>query len=178
MVRALKRFPRRELRLSLLRNYVWYRWASQAEKTHPMIAGFHRYRDWADRRSGAPYLSFAQHLLKQWGRRFRYFGCFLRELFIFQYVVFEVECAPALAEHKQQLAERAQTVADWFRLTFGRHVSRRWLNNFWISYGRRRWQLLWNPLPHLQMVPYAISEIVYTIRFASMVPALVKQTTR
>jgi radical SAM superfamily enzyme YgiQ (UPF0313 family) len=178
MVRALRRFPRRELRLSLLRNYVWYRWASQTEKTHPMIAGFHRYRDWVDRRPDAPALSFPLHLLQQWGRRFRYAGCFVREFFIFQHVVFEVECAPALADKRQEMTDKITSLADWFRLTFGRHVSRRWLNNFWISYGRKRWNLLWNPLPHVQMVPHAISEVVYALRFATMLPSLVKLTTK
>lgn len=178
MVRALKRCQIPHLRLSLLRNYVWYRWSALVEETHPMISGFRRYRDWDDRRPGSPALSLPKHLVLEFGRHVRYFALFLREFFIFQHVVFEVECAPALAERRTQLADRAHTVADWFRLTFGRHVSRRWLNTFWINYGRQRWNLLWNPLPHVQMLPHAFSEVIYAMRFASMVPSMLKSATK
>lgn len=45
------------------------------------------------------------------------------------------------------------------------------LNGFWRDYGRQRWQLLLNPFKyvwHLKMIPYAITEVVYSVRFAAM----------
>lgn len=181
MIAALKRFTSRQARLSLLRNYVWYRWSFATERTHPMIAGFYRFRDFWDRRPSAPRLSFARYLLQEVGRHFRYLGLFLAEFYRFQHVYYEAECGPSFSERRGELYHWLNGIGGWLRYTCSRRPSRTWLNAFWIQYGRHRWQLLWNPLVyrwHLLAVPHALAEVVYTIRFAVLIPWVVKMTTK
>lgn len=180
MIGALKRFSDREARLHLLRNYVWYRWSFATERTHPMIAGFYRFRDFSDRRPSAPRLSFARFLAQEVARHCRYLGRLVAEFYRFQQVVFETEFAPMLAEKHGEFSDRIQGVGDWLRLTFGKAMTRRWLNNFWTRYAHNKWQLLLNPFAyhlHLMALPHAVSEVVLTVRFARMVPRLVRVTT-
>ncbi len=185
MLEALKRCPTRAERLYLLRNYLWYRWSFATERTHPMIAGFYRVRPYHDRRPGALHLSYARYFFEEAWRHLRYAGCFLAEFYRFQYLVFESECRPALVRMRGQLrgqwGDRIRGVGDWFRLTFGSVVSRRWLHNFWRDYGRKRWRLLWNPFVyhwHLMAIPIAMSEAIYTVRFMARFLGLVRATTK
>jgi len=168
MVSALKRFTSRKERLNLLYNYIWYRWSVVTERAHPMIAGFYRFRPYRDRRPGAPPLPFWRYLLQEGWRHLRYVGFALSEFYRFQHVVFETEFAPMIAEKQSELSGRLHGIGDWFRRTFGRVMSRKWLNNFWVAYGRNRWRLLfpWAMSWHIRLLPYALTEVVYTVRFA------------
>lgn len=180
MITVLKRCQSREERFNLLRNYIWYRWSFITERTHPMIAGFYRHRNFWDRRTSSRPISYARYLLQETARHARYVGCFLAEFYRFQHVVFETECAPALVRARSVWDERTHGIGDWFRLTFGKRMNRQWLHSFWKEYASNRWHLLLNPLAyrwHVQMLPYIVSEVVYTIRFARMLLRLVGTTT-
>lgn len=180
MVTAMKRCKTRQARIGLLRNYLWYRWSFATEDAHPMIAGFYRFRDFWDRRPSAAPLSFGRYCVQEVVRHIRYFSRLLAEFYRFQHVVYETEFQPALSEQREGLSDRIHGIGDWARLTWGKRPTRRWLNNFWIAYGRNRWHLLWDPLAyrwHLMALPYAFSEVVYTVRFAFKLPRLVKTIT-
>lgn len=180
MIIALKRCKSREARLNLLRNYAWYRWSFAIERTHPMIAGFYRFRDFRDRRPSSPIISYKQYFFQEIVRHMRYIGCVFAEFYRFQYVVFETECAPVLAQKRSVWDKQMHGIGDWFRFTFGKRANRRWLHSFWKKYASNRWHLLWNPLAyhwHVQMLPYAVSEFVYTIRFVYTLLRLIRVTT-
>ncbi|MDO8559622.1 MAG: radical SAM protein [bacterium] len=180
IVAALKRFPDRQTRLQMLRNYAWYRWSFATERAHPMISGFYRFRDLQDRRPGTAVLSISRYLLQEGWRHLRYVGRFFAEFYRFQHIVLETEFAPLLAEKRDEMTGRLRGVRDWVRRTFGRIMTRQWLNNFWVSYARNRWRLLLDPRTyhwHLRMPPYALAEVVYTLRFAWLLKRLVKLTT-
>lgn len=164
MLAALKRCKTRSARIGLLCNYVWYRWSVLAEETHPMIAGVYRLRPYCDRRPGAPVLPYWKYCLSEAWRHMRYMGLFFAEFFRFQYLLFESEYNTASA-------------GNWFRRTFGKAASRKWLNDFWRRYAGKRWQLLWNPLPHIKAIPCAVTECVYALRFAAWLPELVRAMT-
>lgn len=171
MIIALKRCLRAEDRWDLLKNYIWYRWSFATERTHPMIAGFYKVRRYRRRRPSAPPLSYPAFLAEETWRHLRYGGRFLAEFYRFQHVVYETEFAPYIAERSEELSGQVRGVRDWARRTFGRVMTRQWLNRFWKDYGRQRWQLLLNPLKyvwHIKMIPYAITEVVYSVRFAWM----------
>jgi hypothetical protein len=68
----------------------------------------------------------------------------LAEFYRFQHVVYETEFAPYLSARSEEFNGRRHGVGDWARRTFGRVMTRRWLNQFWLDYGRQRWQLLLN----------------------------------
>ncbi len=179
MIAALKRFSNREARLRLLRNYVWYRWSFATERTHPMIAGFYRFRDFRDRRPSARPLSQLRFFAQEVVRHVRYCARLIAEFYRFQQVVFEVEFAPMLAEKRGELSDRISGIGDWLRLTFGKAMTRRWLNSFWKRYAGNGWQLLLNPFAyhwHVLMVPHAVSEVVLTVRFAHLLPRLARVT--
>lgn len=169
MAAAIKRFVRRDDRWRLLANYLWYWWSVRVEQTHPMIAGFYRVRRLRDRRPGMEKVSALRFAGEEIWRHCRYLGYLLAVFYVFQQVVFEAEFAPKIAGRREQLARPVRGFRDWWRRTFGREVTRAWLNNFWITYGRRKWQLL-NPLKwtwHLKMIPHAITEVVYTVRYSA-----------
>ena len=177
MIAALKRCKDRSSRRNLLRNFVWYRWSFASERSHPMISGFYRLRDYRDRRPGTGRLSYPRFMLQEVWRHLRYVGSFFAEFYRFQHVVFETEYAPALAEKQEELSDRLRGIRDWFRLTFGKTMTRRWLNRFWIAYGRKRWHLLANPWTyrwHLYMLPFAFSEVIYTLRFLRQIQRMAK----
>lgn len=181
MVEAIRRLLSRESRLTLLRNYLWYRWSVITERTHPMIAGFYRIRPFHDRRPGAPHLAWWRYALQEIGRHARYGTRMVGEYYRFQYLVFESEYRPALARRHDEWRGQLRGIGDWIRLTFGRGISRRWLHGFWRDYASKRWHLLWNPLAyrwHLLMLAIAVSEVVYAIRFAVMLPRLVRETSK
>jgi hypothetical protein len=176
MIAALRRLPGMQDRQRLLSNYVWYWWSTRVEKTHPMIAGFYRSRSFADRRPGSPKMRYGHYLCQEGWRLLRYLGYFLAGFYLFQHVVFETEYRSTVQKKQTQLTDNLRGFRNWARRTFGPAMSRQWLNEFWLKYGRRRWQLL-NPLSwiwHLRMLPHAMTEIVYTIRFACKLARLLQ----
>jgi radical SAM superfamily enzyme YgiQ (UPF0313 family) len=180
MIAALSRLPTRESRLDLLRNFAWYRWSAFTERTHPMIAGFYRLRPYRERRSSAPPLARWRHVVNEVLRHVRYLGRAAVEFYVFQHVYFEAEAARPISSKGRESGERLRGVADWCRRTFGRSMSRRWLNRFWRDYGSRRWQLLVNPAAyrwHAKLIPHALTEAIYTLRFAARLPRLVRAST-
>jgi hypothetical protein len=177
MISVLKRWSNPVERQNILKNMIWYRWAFGTERTHPMIAGFYRVRRYRQRRPGAAPLSHGRHLLSETWRHLRYLGRFIAEFYCLQHVVYETEYAPILAARGEQLSGQLQSLRDWGRRTFGRATTRRWLNQFWKDYGRQRWELLLNPAKypwHLRMIPYAMTEVVYSVRFAWVLLRLVR----
>jgi hypothetical protein len=167
MIIALRRLPQKCDRRRLLCNYLWYWWATKVERTHPMIAGLYRTRSLTSRRPCAEPLSYPRYLRQEIWRHVRYVCYFLAAFYVFQHVVFETEYRPGFSEQKDALSENVRGLRDWLGRTFGPAASRQWLNNFWRRYGGRHWRLL-NPLEwdwHIRMVPHAITELVYTIRF-------------
>ncbi len=180
MVKALKRLKKREDRQYLLRNYVWYRWSFATEKMHPMIAGFYRLRDYHDRRPGTKQITYGSHVLGEILRHVRYMARFLAEFYRFQHVVLESEYAFLVARKRKEFREQLGGFRDWTRKSFGRVMTRAWLNRFWIAYAGKKWHLLVNPWTyrwHVYMLPYALTEVVYTLRFAMQFRRLVKTTT-
>lgn len=180
MIKVLKRFPDREKRLDLLRNFVWYWWSIRVEHIHPMIAGFLRVRRYRDYQSDQPGQSSR---LVFWGqeiwRHLRYVGYFFAGFYVFQHVYFETEYREAFDEQKELLNVRLRGLTDYGRRLFGRAMSRQWLNEFWKEYGHQKWQLL-NPVKihwHLRMIPRAIAEAVYTARFTRRMIEIFKKTT-
>jgi len=178
MVTALKRFRNKEDRKRLLCLYMWCRWAMRTEKTHAMIAGLYRIRSYSERRPISPRLSYLRYLWQEIWRHLRYLGLFLAEFYVFQHVYLETEFAPKLAEQRGRVADRVSGFRDWWRLTFGDIMTRAWLNNFWIWYGRSRWKLLapWHWWKHVVAAPHVLSEIVYTIRVAVLFRRLLRTT--
>ncbi len=168
MSKALQHFERKEDRLRLLAIFMWYWWSVRVEKIHPMIAGLYRFRSFWDRRSDAERISWRRHVLKEAWRHLRYFGYLLAAFYVFQQVVLEVDYGAKVAQRRERLSGGIGWVVDWARLTFG-PGTRRWLNDFWVRYARNRWRLLFDPLGwqwHLRMIPFVVSEVVYTVRFA------------
>ncbi len=176
MSAAMRRCKNRTARFNLLRNYIWYRWSFATERTHPMIAGFYRFRPWRERRREAPPLSFVTYLGQEAWRHLRYGLRLVSEFYRFQQVVFEAEFAPILAEKRDEIGNHLQSLRGWTRLTFGRVASRQWLNRFWTEYGWR-WYQVWRPRAyrwHLRVPLYALTELVYTFRFAAMLSRIVR----
>lgn len=167
MIEARKRFSNRSARWGLLLVHLWYWWATRVENTHPMIAGFYRFRPPWDKRPGTPTLALWKYTLQEAWRHMRYFGFGIAAFYVFQHSELETEFA--LSNKKSTLTGRLRSVGDWTHRTFGQATHRGWLNEFWVRYARNRWQLL-NPLRgtwwHLNMLPYAVTEIVYSLRFA------------
>ena len=175
MIAALKRCKRSETRHSLLHNFVWYRWAFSAELVHPMLSGFFRTRDFRDRRHGTKPLPYWRFCAQEVCRYLRYVGLGLAELYRFQQVVFATECAPAITAEGEKLTGQLRGVGDWINRTFGRAMSRQWLNSFWVKYGQNRWRLLFHPLGwiwHLRMLPHALTEVVYTVRYVLVLKSM------
>jgi len=167
MVKNRQRFNDRSIRRSLLLTQLWYWWATRVERSHPMQTGFYRLRPYWDRRPGAPKLSLPRYIGQEIWRHLRYFGYWLAGFYLFQQV--ELETEYSFSQKKETLTGRLRGIRDWTRRTFGQAINRRWLNDFWLRYARHRWQLL-NPWRsarwHICMLPYAVTEIVYTLRFA------------
>lgn len=170
MIAALKRLANRDDRCRMRSRLLWYRWSIKVELTHPMIVGLYRSRPYKERRPGSPPFPYWKFLFSEAWRHMRYVGLFLAEFFVFQHVVFETELGPEIARHKEKVTDRVRGVWDWLRRTFGKAPSRHWLNAFWIRYGSNRWKLLvpWHWWRHVVMLPFAFSEVVYSIRFAAM----------
>ncbi|MEK7067579.1 MAG: radical SAM protein, partial [Patescibacteria group bacterium] len=170
MVRMLRRHSNRHTRRCLIKNYIWYRWAVFTEKSHPMVAGLYRWRSWNERRPNAAPIPLTQYIASEIWRHLCYLGCFLKEFYIFQHVFYEVEVVPYLTERQAYLTGELRGASDWLARTFWQPMNRRWLNSFWIQYGRQKWNLLklwrWRSwLWHLSMLPYAVTETVYTSRW-------------
>jgi radical SAM superfamily enzyme YgiQ (UPF0313 family) len=177
MIATLSRFPEAAARWRLIKAFLWYRWAYLVENSHPMIAGLYRHRPFAERRRGYATDSYVRHLAGEAWRHVRYVGLAVREFFVFEHVILESEYRvrqPARSEwtarHLDDLTRRARGFGDWLSLTFRLPMRREWLNAFWKRYGTKRWRLL-NPLEawwHVKMLPHALSEVVYAMRFARL----------
>lgn len=172
MVETLKRLKNQRRKWTFLSVLLWYWWSIHAERIHPMIAGLRRVRPYADRRPGAPHLPYWKHLVKEWlVRPFWYFGWSFAAFYVFQYLVLETFFAPKVSEQKERAINKVYGWAQILKntwLTIRGKSTREWLNQFWICYGRQKWQLL-NPLKwhwHLRLLPCALSEIVLTLRCA------------
>ncbi len=183
MADSIKRVKSKERKLGLLSFLLWYWWSYHAEQTHPMIAGFRRIRSFADRRPDGPKLPYWKHVLKEkLLRPFWYLGWSFAAFYVFQYLVLETFFAPKVSQRKEQAVNR---VTGWVQilkntwLVIRGKTTREWLNQFWICYGRQKWQLL-NPLKwhwHLRLLPCAFSEIVLTIRCAPYFFRILKGVT-
>ncbi|MCB2154801.1 radical SAM protein [bacterium] len=164
-------------RWRLIKGFLWYRWAYLVERSHPMTAGLYRHRPFKERRPDYSRASILSHVLSEVWRHMRYLGLFLREYYIFQNVILETEfrtrsdgMAGRVSRHMQDLTGRVHGVGDWIQRTFQLPMRRVWLNEFWKRYGSRKWKLL-TPIGvwwHLKMVPFALSEAVYTLRFTRL----------
>jgi radical SAM superfamily enzyme YgiQ (UPF0313 family) len=131
----------------LFKNFVWYRWSALVEGVHPMMAGFYRYRDYGARRPDAPPVSVEEHITSEIRRYVRYFGCMVREYYVFQRLYF-----------------RTRAVLHGNQGTVWR---REWLDAFWRKYAALKWQLL-SPHTawlHIAALPHALTEVVYAMRF-------------
>lgn len=179
MITALKRCRSRKARLNLLRYFFWARWSHDAEQVHQMIAGFYCVRDYDDRRPGAEPLSYARFKAQEVARNLRYARRLLAEFLLFQRVMYEVDLAPIIAMKRQEFSGRVRGIGGWLRCTFGRGITREWLNGFWREYARKRWALLSPHMLHwhLGTIPHAISEVVYAIRRAVAIPHVIKTLT-
>jgi len=174
MIATLTAYPDAASRWRLIKGFLWYRWAYLVERSHPMIAGLYRHRPFAERRPGSSSPSLVRHVLGEAWRHMRYLGCFLREFYLFQYVILEAEfrvrhagMTDRMGQRVQDLTDRVRSMGDWLSRTFRAPMRRTWLNDFWLRYGGQRWRLL-NPLAawwHVKMLPFALSEVVYTLRF-------------
>lgn len=175
MIKARQRFTDRSVRWGLLLVHLWYWWSIKVEHSHPMLTGFYRFRSYRDRRPIAPPLSRSRYLIQEIWRHLRYLGYGLAAFYTFQQVELETECS--LTEKKITVTGQLRGIGDWIKRTFGESMSRRWLNDFWLSYARNRWRLL-HPFVgiwwHINMLPYAVTEIVYTIRFAWLLRRIIK----
>jgi hypothetical protein len=177
MIATLTCYKDGSARWRLIKAFLWYRWAYLVERSHPMIAGLYRHRPFAERRHARSRASFSRHLLSETWRHMRYLGLFLREYYIFQNVILEAEfrvrteeMSNSFEKHMHDLSGHVHGVGDWLQRTFRLPMRRLWLNEFWIRYGSRKWKLL-SPAGawwHVKMLPFAFTEIVYTLRFTCM----------
>ncbi len=177
MIETLTRYKDATRRWRLVKAFLWYRWAYVVEKSHPMIAGLYRHRPFSERRPGYSHNSRLRHLAGEAWRHLRYFGILLREYYVFQHVILESEfrvthdqMSDRLGRGMKDLSGRVRTANDWMHRTFRSPMRRDWLNDFWIRYASLKWRLL-NPLCawwHLKVVPFAISECVYALRFNAL----------
>ncbi len=166
MIRILVNYPDSKHRWRLIKGFLWCRWAHLTERSHPMIAGFLRCRPWGERRPGQAPISRLAYLRSEAWRYLRYAACGVREFYLFQQVILETEWHLRHG-NRPALDSEPHTLAEWLRGTFGGPMRRKWLNEFWILYGRQKWRLL-NPLSlgwHLKALLLALSEAVYTFRF-------------
>ncbi len=168
MVSILSTYQDALQRWRLIKGFMWCRWAYLTEKSHPMIAGFYRYRPFGERRPRQKSLSFGRYMLGETWRHLRYVGHLFREFYIFQQVILETECRLRFDDMRARLESEPKNLYDWFERTFRAPMRRAWLNGFWVKYGSQKWRLL-NPFSsfrwHINMVPHAMTEVVYTMRF-------------
>ena len=175
MTAALRRLPRKDY-WGTFRNFLWYRWSAVVEDVHPMMAGFVRHKHYASRQLSAPKMSRMEHLLREIWRFVRYVGFGFREFLILQQVYF-ASCSSGPSDPEDSWEEHFQKWrreirrSRWFSRTFGRAAHREWLNAFWKHYARLEWELL---LPHrwvwhLKAFSCATTEVVYAIRFSTVV---------
>lgn len=170
MITILTRQVDAAQRWRLIKGFLWCRWAYLTEKSHPMIAGLYRHRPFAERRPEQPHLSRARYWAGEAWRHLRYAGYFLREFYVFQHVILEAEWKLRSEGGRIRLEAELRGFRDWLYRTFRAPMRRAWLNAFWLRYGGQKWRLL-SPLQlrwHFRMVPHALSEIVYTIRFTHL----------
>jgi hypothetical protein len=184
MTAALRRISRKHY-WGMFRNFFWYRWSAIVEGVHPMLAGFVRHKHYASRRRAGLKMSRMEHIIREAWRLLRYIGFGFREFFLLQRVYF-ASCSVVLAADKQDpWEERFQRWrkevrhSHWFARTFGRAAHREWLNAFWKRYAKMEWKLL---LPHrwvwhLKAFSCATTEVVYVIRFITVVLVQLRRQT-
>jgi hypothetical protein len=122
-------------------------------------------------------MSRTEHLLREIWRLVRYAGFGLREFLLLQQVYFASRSVGLAADVDAPWEERfrkwrAQVRRSrWFGRTFGRAAHREWLNAFWKRYARLEWKLLWPQrwVWHLKAFSCATTEVVYAIRFSTVV---------
>ena len=170
MINVLKRTSK-ENYWGMFLCFLWYRNSMLNEKVHPMMCGFMSVRQRKEMRPGNAKEGLIKFLAKESWIKIKYFGLVLKEFYIFQHTYFE---------SKRQTGDEPSTtkisgIRDWFKKTFTLKPSRKWLNDFWIKYGRQKWSLFWKPQWHWRMIPHAISEAVYTWRFWKIFKSSIKK---
>lgn len=193
MVTSLKRLPLKNY-WSIILNYLWYYWSSVCEKSHPMLCGIYRFRTYKDRRPSAPYVSLPKHIVNEIWRHLRYVGYLIKTFYIFQDVYFQTKWLPKLADKISgfELNVQVKKITDavkkyecawqlrikkagWFSKTFGFNAHRSWLNDFWRRYGKQKWKLLFKLWWHVRMLPHALTEVIYGIRFGWRLMRIITQ---
>lgn len=193
MVTSLKRLPLKNY-WSVILNYLWYYWSSVCEKSHPMLCGIKRIRTFKDRRPSGRPISLPKHIVNEIWRHLRYIGYLFKTFYIFQDVYFQTKWLPKLADKVSgfDLNVRVKKIIDevkrhetawllrvkkagWFSKTFGFNAHRSWLNDFWRRYGQQKWKLLFKFWWHISMLPHALTEIIYAIRFGSSLVRIITQ---
>jgi hypothetical protein len=127
-----------------------------------------------------------EHTAHEIWRFVRYVGLGFREFFLLQQVYFSSCTIGLSADQKESAATRFRQWrldvrrSRWLRRTFGRAAHREWLNAFWTRYASFEWELL---LPkrwpwHLQAIFCAATEVVYAIRFSTVVLARLLRQSR
>src|SRR5213594_3666610 len=176
MTAALRRISKNDY-WGMFRNFLWYRWSAVVEGVHPMMAGFLRRKHYASRQPSVARMSRTEHILREIWRFVRYIALGVREFFLLQQVYF-ASCSVGLAgdgEDPWEVQFRRWRMevrcSRWFGRAFGRAAHREWLNAFWKRYARLEWKLL---LPHrwvwhLKAFSCATTEVVYAIRFSTVV---------
>jgi len=126
-----------------------------------------------------------EHILREVSRFVRYVGFGFKEFFLLQQVYFASCSIRLVGDVEDPWEERFRRWrmevrrSRWFGRTFGRTAHREWLNAFWKGYARLEWKLL---LPHrwvwhLKAFSCATTEVVYAIRFSTVVLVqLLRQT--
>jgi hypothetical protein len=138
--------------MTLLRNYLWYRSSFVVERTHPMIAGFYRFRPYKDRRPSAHPLSHPRFLAQEVWRHLRYARHFVSEFYRFEQVVLETR--------------RDES------------TSRMWLNHFWAQYAGNRWNSRSAPKYRWRFRSFRALAEVAMPGGSPPCPRLIKVTTR
>lgn len=100
---------------SIFKNFLWYRYAALIERTHPMIAGFIRFKGRLDRRPGLPIEPLDQY----WRRRARDWRHWAAEVFLMYLQMQEVWLATRLRTRRQSIWSSWRLSWDEMRGWFG-----------------------------------------------------------
>lgn len=162
MITVLRRTPKHYF-WNVFTNFIWYRNSILSESVHPMMCGFLSVRNRNEKRPGTSRESLMEFWKKELWFKLRYFGCLIKEFYIFQYVYFE--STGKIENLKGVMSQKLAGIKDWINKTFRLEPSRNWLNNFWKQYGHQKWSLFWKFNWHWRMIPHAITEVVYSWKF-------------
>lgn len=89
MKKARQRFSDKAAKWDLLRVHLWYWWAVNVERLHPMQCGFYRFRPYWDRREGAPSFALASYCWQEFVRHCRYVLWWANALVVFERIEFD-----------------------------------------------------------------------------------------